>query len=107
MKDYTNEYNEQIRPEINKRYKRVIITFIACAIILVISTGILRYSGLPEKLIFLIAIPCGGFYLREIYSFKEIKCPNCNKSLFNQFSIGLLPIYVSSTCPHCGIRIKK
>jgi len=110
MKDYTNEYKEKIRPEINRRLKRLFVTFIGCVVILIVSSKVFDLFDLPDKLIFFIFIPCAAIYLREIFSFKDIKCPHCDQSLFTTSSIGEIPIlnksYVSKKCPHCGVKLR-
>jgi phage FluMu protein Com len=110
MEDYSNEYRDKIRPEINKRLKRIFVSFIGCTVILIVSSMLLDFFDLPDKLIFFIFIPCGVFYLREIFSFKDIKCPHCDKSLFTTSNIGKVPIiyrsYVSVKCPHCGVKLR-
>lgn len=110
MKDYSNEYKEKIRPEINRRIKRLFVIFIGCVVILFVSSKILDFFGFPDKLIFLIFVPCAAIYLREIFSFKDIRCPHCNESLFTTLSTGKIPIisrsYVSKQCPHCGVKLR-
>lgn len=108
--DYTKEYRDRIRPEINRHLKRVLLSFIGCVLLLIISSKMLNYFNLPDKLIFILFFLCGAFYLHEIFSFKNIKCPSCKKPLFSLISIGKIPLisrsYVGKHCPHCGAKLR-
>jgi hypothetical protein len=108
--DYTQEYRDRIRPEINRRLKRVFLSFIGCVLLLIVASKILDYFGLPDKLIFVLFFPCAGFYLHQIFSFKNIRCPHCNKPLLTLANIGKIPLisksYVGKHCPHCPAKLR-
>ena len=108
--DYRNAYREKVRPDINRHLKRLLLSFMGCILLLIAFSKLLDYFDLPDKLIFFLFIPCAIFYLYEIFSFKNIRCPNCKKSLFTLANIGHMPIvsssYVSKHCPHCGARLR-
>ena len=108
--DYTEEYRDRIRPEINKRLKRVFFSLIVCVLLLIVASKILGYYGLPDKLIFLLFFPCAFFYLYQIFSFKNIKCPHCQRPLFTLLSIGRIPLFsksnVSKHCLHCKAKLR-
>ena len=108
--DYTEEYKKRVRPEINRRLKKVFLYLVGCVAFLYIASLILDYFKLPDKLIFILFFPCAFFYLYQIFAFKNIKCPNCSKSLFTLLSMGKVPIifkgHVSLRCPHCGAKLR-
>ena len=108
--DYTDVYREKVRPEINRRLKRLLLSFVGCVLLLISFSKFLDYFALPDKLIFFLFFPCAAFYLYEIFSFKNISCPNCGKALFTLANIGDIPLisrsYVSKYCPHCGAKLR-
>jgi hypothetical protein len=108
--DYSTIYKERIRPEINKRLKRVLFAFFGCILLLYISSVFIDFLGWPDKLIFLLFFPCAIYYLHEIFSFKDIKCPHCNEPLFSLISIKCIPLFsksrVSKYCSHCGVKLR-
>lgn len=108
--DYTDVYREKIRPEINRRLKRLLLSLVGCVVLLIAFSILLDCFALPDKLIFLLFFPCAAFYLYEIFSFRNIRCPNCNEPLFSLANIGDIPLiprsYVSKHCPHCGARLR-
>lgn len=108
--DYTEEYRNRIRPEINRRLKKFFLSLIGCVLLLVAASKILDYFNLPDKLIFILFFPCAVFYLHQISSFRNIKCPHCKKSLLTLLSIGKVPLiskgYVSKHCPHCEAKLR-
>jgi len=108
--DYTDVYREKVRPEINRRLKRLLLSLVGCVLLLIAFSMLLEYLALPDKLIFLLFFPCAAFYLYEIFSFRKIRCPNCNEPLFSLANIGDIPLiprsYVSKHCPHCAARLR-
>ncbi len=108
--DYTDEYKNKIRPEINRRLRNLLLSFIGCVIFLIATSAVLDYFGLPDKLIFILFFACAAFYLYQINCFTNIKCPNCKKSLFVLSYIRKTPLtykgYVSKHCTHCGVRLR-
>jgi hypothetical protein len=108
--DYTREYRDRIRPEINRQWRKVLLSFIGCVLLLIIVSKILEYFSLPDKLIFLLFFPCAAFYLHQIFSFKNITCPHCGKPLFVLLSLRGRPLlfksHVSKRCPHCSARFR-
>lgn len=108
--DYSTIYKERIRPEINRRLKRVIFSFLGCILFLYIASVFIDFLNWPDKLIFLLFFPCAIYYLYEIFSFKNIKCPHCKAPLFSLANIGEIPlfpkIHVSKVCSHCGAKLR-
>lgn len=110
IKDYTAEYRDKIRPEINRRLKRVFVAFIVTVVVLLGSSKLITRFGLPDKLFLAIFFLCAAYYLKEILSFTSIKCPHCEKPLFVIRSIRKIPIlnisYSMRRCPHCGVNLR-
>jgi hypothetical protein len=108
--DYSTIYNEKIRPEINRRLKRLFFSFFGCIFLLYVASVFINFLNWPDKLIFLLFFPCATYYLHEIFSFKEIKCPHCKSPLFSLVNIGNIPLlpktHVGKYCSHCGVKLR-
>jgi hypothetical protein len=108
--DFTNEYKNKIRPEINRRLRNLLISLAAILILLVLCSEILDYFNLPDKLIFVLFFPCAALYLYQISFFKDIRCPNCRMPLFALLNIGkktlIFKSHISKLCPNCGAKLR-
>jgi phage FluMu protein Com len=108
--DYTEEYVKHVKPEINRRLKKIISSFFGCGLLLIVASLGLDFFNLPDKLILIIFIPCASFFLHHVLSLRDVKCPHCKKPLFILYGIAKVPIisssYVSSRCPHCGVKLR-
>lgn len=108
--DFTEQYKNNVRPEINRRLKKLFLSFAGIIILLFTASKIIDYFKLPDRLIFILFFPCAAFYLYQIFSFKEILCPRCKKPLFNVMSIKKISLisksHVSKYCQHCGAKLR-
>jgi len=91
-------FKDEISTARDKWIKNAFLSFALCAFILFLASELIKIFQLPEKTIFIIFLPCGAFYLKQIISNKNIRCPNCDRIIFNQFN---LIRSVPENCPSC------
>jgi len=108
--DYTTEeYKNKIRPEIYRWLKRVLLTFVGIVVFMFVVSKVLEGLKLSNELIniigFILFFSCGVFYIRQIYSLNEVRCPNCEKPLF--YLTKIFKSHLGRRCPHCGARFFK
>ncbi len=105
---YANVYESTIRPQINKWLKKVLLSFIGCSFLIVLTLKLLEFMGLSQKLTAVIFLPCGIFYVYQICSIKNIRCPICKKPLYFSLYSAKIPFKLNSlsgkSCNHCGAR---
>ena len=97
--DFRKEYENKVRPKINKCIKSILLTFFAIILILIATSELLEYFDLPEKLILFILFPSGLFFVYQTFRLSKIRCPNCEKPLFTSYRT-----YYGKNCKHCGAK---
>ena len=109
--DYTKEYKNQVRPEMIKRIRNILLSGLAYVLILIIVSKSIDFLELPFEILFVFAFPLGILYIYHIFSLEKIRCPNCEKSLF--FSLNIKEDFVITfkilknrgrSCPHCNAK---
>ncbi|MEW6087089.1 MAG: hypothetical protein AB1498_02145 [bacterium] len=110
--DYKFEYKNKIRPQLNRQFKKIILSFIFIIFLLLFVSMVIDYLNLPDRIIFLFFFPCAVIYLYQIYSLEDIKCPNCNKLLFTINTVDIRKILIifkthgEILCPHCNVKLQ-
>lgn len=109
QKSVLNEYKDNIRDEINKYLKRIIFSFLGCVAFLAASSAFVSYYALPELLVPILVLPCGIFFVYQLFLLGNIKCPYCKKSLYTSLYLGTLPTGSNAItirkCNNCGAKI--
>lgn len=109
--DYSREYKRQVRPAMIKRIRNILLSGLACVVILIIVSKGIDLFELPFEIFFLFAFPLAVFYIYHIFSLEKIRCPNCEKPLF--FSLNIKENTIISfkifknrgrSCPHCNAK---
>lgn len=95
-----------VSSEINGWVKRIIIAFVIIVFLLILASVIIDYFGLPDKLIFVVLLPYGVFYIYQIYSFTNIQCPKCGNTLFSNILAFPIQVFSVKHCQHCGVKIR-
>jgi len=91
--DLTKEFNESIKPEINRRLRNALIAFLIFGI-----TGFLiDHFNAPSWLALLAIILLALFYLHQINRFMKIGCPNCGYPIAKSIKFG-----TPKTCDNCS-----
>ncbi len=109
QKDLTTEYKNDILLEVNKRIKNIIYSFLACIIFLMGSVVFVSFFSLPETLVAILFLPCGFFFVYQVFLLKNVKCPYCKKSLLTSLYFGKIPTkfnaLIVKKCNHCGAKL--
>lgn len=109
QKSVKNEYKGGIRESINKRLKKIFLSFLGCIVFLAGSAAFINYYSLPEILVPILVLPCGFSFVYQVFSLKNIKCPYCKNSLYTSLYYGDLPIGIKTItirkCNNCGAEI--
>lgn len=109
QKSVTNDHKGSIREEINKQLKRIIFSFLGCIAFLAGSSAFVSYYTLPELLVPILVLPCGIFFVYQLFLLKVIKCPYCKKSLYTSLYLGKLPTGSKAItirkCNNCGAEL--
>jgi len=107
--NYTREYKSQVRPEMIKKIRNILLSGLACVLILIIVSKGIDFFELPFEIIFIFAFPLGIFYVYQIFSLEKIRCPNCEKPLLFSLNIKEDTIIFfkmlksrGKSCPHCN-----
>jgi hypothetical protein len=107
---YPIEYESTIRPQVNKWLKKLFFSFIGCSLLLIVTPELLKFLGFSQKLTAIVFLPCGIFYVYQILSIKDVKCPICKKPLYYSLYIAKIPFKLNSlsgkSCNHCGARFR-
>jgi len=93
---YPIEYKLTIRPQINKWLKKLFISFIGCSLLLIITPHLLNFLGFSQELTAIVFLPCGIFYVYQIFSIKDIKCPVCKSPLFSSLYNAKIPFKLNN-----------
>jgi hypothetical protein len=109
--DYTREYKSQVRPEMIKRIRNILLSGLACVLILIIVSKSIDFLELPFEILFVFAFPLGIYYVCQILSLEKIRCPNCEKPLFFSLNIKEDTTIIfkilknrGRNCPHCNAK---
>ena len=102
-----NDFNKyKVASEIGNWVKRVVVSFIICSFVVMLSSKLIDHFKLPERLVFLVFLPCGVFYLYQIYSFTRIRCGNCGNTVFPNVFTFPIDLFTRKQCPNCGAKIR-
>ena len=78
---------KSIEQQRNRWILKVIFTFFVVVGILIGIDKITRLYSLSDMYMRVAFMTLGLVYLFQIFSYRKIKCPNCNAQIFNQFNI--------------------
>ena len=90
--------------------KKIMITFLICAITLFCLSMFIAHYDISEKYMASALLLCCAYYLYQIFLIFKIRCPKCKKILIFSVFTGDFPLsfksYTVKKCNNCGKEFK-
>jgi hypothetical protein len=105
----STSYEEEVitKKEIERAKNRwllwVVLTFVILVAVLIGTDKVLELYGLSATYLKIMFAVVGSVYLIQIFSYKKIRCTNCGKPIFTQYSI---LFSTPKECKRCKTRIE-